>query len=182
MKKRVFVVTVFIALFTLMTGFMVASHAGQNSGDSTLQLSGSLTHAQGADTGVLNLDLGYGYMLTDSLEAGILQYLGYSFIDNADDTWVASTIPYINYYFTGLSQSDSFLPFIGAFIGASYNDDDVTGTIGPQVGFKSFINDSTFLLVKYRYEWFFDELTINDIEDTKSDGNHVVTLGVGFVF
>ncbi|MDY0376553.1 MAG: hypothetical protein RBQ72_12615 [Desulfobacterium sp.] len=34
----------------------------------------------------------------------------------------------------------------------------------------------------YRYEWFFDELTINDIEDTSSDGNHVVTIGLGFVF
>lgn len=182
MKKRSFILTVVIVFFILLTGFMAASYASQSSGDNTMQLSGSFTHAQGADSGVLNLDIAYGRLLTDSIELGLLQYLGYSFIDGGDDIWTASTIPYINYHFSGLSDSGNFLPFIGAFIGASYNDEDTTGTIGPQVGFKSFVNDSTFLLTKYRYEWFFDELTVNDIDDSSSDGNHVVTLGVGFIF
>lgn len=182
MKLKYFIPKVFIVIVMVLVGFVAVSNASQASGDNTLQLSGSFTHSQGADSGVLNLDVAYGRLFTDSLELGILQYLGYSFIDNADDTWVASTIPYINYHFTGLSDSDTFLPFIGAFIGASYNDEDTTGTIGPQLGFKSFVKDSTFILVKYRYEWFFDELTVNDVEDSKSDGNHVVTLGVGFIF
>lgn len=182
MKKRSFIPTVIIVFCMLLMGFVTASSANQSAGDNTLQLSGSFTHSQGADSGVLNLDVAYGRLFTDSLELGILQYLGYSFIDNADDTWVASTIPYINYHFSGLSDSDYFLPFVGAFIGASYNDEDTTGTIGPQLGFKSFVNDTTFILTKYRYEWFFDELTVNDIEDSQSDGNHVATLGVGFIF
>lgn len=157
----------------------VTANAGQSSGDHTLQLSGSITHAEGSDSGVMNLDIGYGYLLTDKLKVGFIQYLGYSFIDGGDDIWTASTIPYVNYY---LSSNDSFQPFLGAFIGASYNEDDVTGTLGPQVGFQSFVNDKTFLLVKYRYEWFFDDLTVNDIDETKSDGTHVGTIGVGFVF
>jgi hypothetical protein len=132
--------------------------------------------------GTLNLEVGYGYFLTQNWELGVQQSLGYSFIDDADDQWVGSTIPYINYNFQGLSTNDTFVPFVGTFIGASYNDDDITGTMGPQLGFKSFVNDRTFIMVKYRYEWFFDELTINDIEDTSSDGNHVVTIGLGFAF
>ncbi|BCS96660.1 hypothetical protein DSLASN_22920 [Desulfoluna limicola] len=182
MKLKYCISRVFIVLFMVLVGLVAVSNASQGSGDNTLQLSGSFTHSQGADSGVLNLDVAYGRLLTDSLEIGILQYLGYSFIDNADDTWVASTIPYINYHFSGSSGSDKFLPFVGAFIGASYNDEDTTGTIGPQLGFKSFVKDSTFILVRYRYEWFFDELTVDDVEDSKSDGNHVVTLGVGFIF
>ncbi len=128
----------------LVAGSIGTSHAVQKKGDSDIQFAGSFIHAQGAESGILNLDLGYGYFVTDNWEIGILQTVGYSFIDDADD--------------------------------------EATGTIGPQVGFKSFITDSTYIMAKYRYEWFFEELSINEVEDTSSDGNHVVTFGVGFVF
>lgn len=171
-----------IGLSVLLAGLSTNVNAAQSKGDHALQFSGGFFHADGADSGTLNLDVGYGYYLTENWEVGILQSLGYSFIDDADDQWVASTIPFINYYFTGLSTNNSFQPFLGAFLGASYNEDDTTGTIGPQLGFKSFISEKTYILFKYRYEWFFDELTIDDIQDTKSDGNHVVSLGLGFIF
>lgn len=182
MKTSHVLATALITICLLTAGLTATARAGQTTGDNALQLSGNLTHTEGADSGVLNLVLDYGHLLTDSLEVGLQQTLAYSFIDGADDQWVASTIPFINFYFNALSKSDAFLPFVGAFIGASYNEDDTTGTVGPQLGFRSFVNDRTFLLVKYRYEWFFDELTVNDIDDTKSDGNHVVTIGVGFIF
>lgn len=182
MKKSYFAAVAFFACFMLLAVSAITVQAAQSKGDSVLQLSGGFIHSQGADVGTLNLDIGYGYFVSNDWEVGLMQTLGYSFIDGADDQWVASTIPYVNYYIRPLSRNDTFLPFIGAFIGASYNEDDVTGTLGPQIGFKSFVNDSTFVSVKYRYEWFFDELTFDDIDDTKSDGNHVVTLGLGFVF
>ncbi len=182
MIKRYAFAACIIGLSMFMAGSAATVNAAPNKGDSSLQFSGSFFHSDGADSGTLNLDVGYGYYLSANWEVGILQSVGYSFIDDADDEWIASTIPFVNYYFTGLSQGDTFQPFIGAFIGASYNDDDATGTIGPQLGFKSFINDTMFVLVKYRYEWFFDDLTIDDIKDTRSDGNHVVSLGLGFVF
>ena len=182
MKSKCCIKIAFIALAMVLVVVAGASHAAQSKGDSTLQLSGGFIHAQGADVGTLNLDLGYGYFVSERWEIGLLQTLGYSFIDGDDDLWVASTIPYFNYHFRGLSTNDAFQPFLGAFLGASYNEDDVTGTVGPQVGFKTFVSDGTFIMVKYRYEWFFEELSINEIEDTSSDGNHVVTLGLGFVF
>ncbi len=182
MYKRYRITTVLLGMAILVAGSAISAGAVQTKGDSSLQFSGGFFHADGADSGTLNLDVGYGYFLNERWEVGVLQSVGYSFIDDADDEWIASTIPFINYHFTGLSTSNAFQPFIGAFIGASYNDDDATGTIGPQLGFRSFINDTTFVLVKYRYEWFFDDLTIDDIKDTRSDGNHVISMGIGFVF
>lgn len=178
MNKKIYLAAA-ISLSILIAG---TTYAAQKKGDSDLQLAGSLFHSQGADYGTLAMDIGYGYYATDNVEVGLLQTVGYIFLEDADDVWTASTIPYVRYYFRGLSVNDTFQPFVGAFIGASYNEDDITGTMGPQVGFKSFINDSTYIVAKYRYEWFFEELSINEVDDTSSDGNHVVTLGVGFVF
>ena len=179
MKHSYGLLAAVISTSIVMTGMITPAQAFQSKGDSTLQLGGGFFHAQGADVGTLNVDLGYGYFFTENLELGVMQTLGYSFIEDGDDQWVASTIPYANYIFR---TKENFQPFIGAFIGASYNEDDITGTIGPQVGFKSFVNDSTYIIVKYRYEWFFDELDYGEVEDNSSDGNHVVSLGVGFVF
>jgi hypothetical protein len=181
MSQSKIVKSLCLAVFLIVAGSM-SSFAAQSKGDSSLQFGGGFFHAQGADSGTLNLDVSYGYFLSENWEFGVMQSVGYVFVDEADDTWGASTIPFINYYFTGLSENDSFQPFVGAFLGASYNENDTTGTIGPQVGFKSYITDKTYVVVRYRYEWFFDELTVDDIENTTSDGNHAVTLGVGFVF
>ena len=182
MKKHYCFKTGVIGISLLITGMAATVQAAQSSGDSALQFGGSFFHAQGADVGTLNLEAEYGYFSSKNWEFGLIQTLGYSFIEDGDDQWSASTIPFVNYHFLGLSTNDVFQPFIGAFIGASYNEDDMTGTLGPQIGFKSFINDSTFISVKYRYEWFFDDLALNNIEDNSSDGNHVVTVGVGFIF
>ncbi|TKB10399.1 outer membrane beta-barrel protein [Desulforhopalus sp. IMCC35007] len=179
MKTHSTLIAAVIGVSMLITGLVTPGQAYQSKGDSSLQLGGGFFHAQGADVGTLNVDLGYGYFLTENWQLGLIQTLGYSFIEDGDDQWVASTIPYVNYNFR---TDESFQPFVGAFIGASYNEDDITGTMGPQVGFRSFVNDSTYIVVKYRYEWFFDELDYDDIEDNSSDGNHVVSLGVGFVF
>lgn len=182
MKKSYCFKAAVIGISLMVTGMAASVQAAQESGDSSLQLGGSFFHAQGADVGTLNLEGAYGYFFSKNLEMGLIQSFGYSFIEDGEDEWAASTIPFINYYFLGLSANDSFQPFIGAFIGASYNENDITGTLGPQVGFNSFINDTTYIVVKYRYEWYFDDLALNTIEDNSSDGNHVVSLGVGFVF
>lgn len=182
MKKIYCFRAVVIGASLLITGMAASLQAAQNSGDNSLQFGGGFFHAQGADVGTLNLEGTYGYFYRKNLELGVIQSFGYSFIDDGEDEWVASTIPFVNYYFLGLSTNDTFQPFIGAFLGASYNENDITGTLGPQIGFNSFINDSTFITLKYRYEWYFDDLALNSIEDNSSDGNHVITLGLGFIF
>ena len=165
----------------LVLCFAVGSYAVQSAGDNEIQLSGGFFHANDTDVGTATLDVSYGYYLTNVWELGIGQTLNYNFIDDASDTWTASTVPFLYYHIRGLSTNDTFQPFLGAFVGAVYNDDDATGTAGPAVGFKAFVNESTFLMTRYRYEWFFNDVELGDVTDT-TRGNHVVTLGLGFVW
>ena len=164
-------------------GFLLAvpGYAAQKAGDNEIQLSGGFNRAQGSDTGTATADVSYAYFLSPSWALGLRQTLSYSFIDDDDDVWTASTVPFLNYHFRGLSLNDRFQPFLGAFAGAVYTEDDATGTIGPNVGFKYFVSDQTFVVARYRYEWFFDELELSSVRNT-SDGNHVVTVGFGFVW
>jgi len=170
----------FFIILALFTAMMVpaAGSTAEAQGDKDIMLSGGFFHSQGSETGTATLDLAFGYYTSECFEIGIRQTLNYIFIDDEDDVWSASTHPFINYYFTGMSK-DTFRPFIGAFAGAVYNEDDATGSIGPAAGFKSFMGENAYLLCQYRYEWYFNDLEVADVTDT-SDGNHVVTLGIGF--
>jgi len=165
----------------LIVCFTTGSYALQSAGNKEIQLSGGFFHAQDTDVGTVTLDASYGYYLTNVWQIGIGQTLNYNIIDNESDTWTASTVPFVNYHFRGLSTNDVFQPFLGVFAGAVYNDEDATGTAGPTVGLKAFLNEKTFLVTKYRYEWFFNEIELGNVTDT-SNGNHVVTLGLGFIW
>lgn len=183
MKKQSFKQLLFVlaASMLLIPSLVANTYGAQSAGDNEIQISGGFFHTQGADVGTATVDIAYGYHLTNTWEIGVAQTFNYNFIDDADDTWTASTIPFVNYHLRGLSLNDNFQPFLGAFLGLIYNDDDVTGTVGPAAGFKVFLNEKTFLVTRYRYEWFFDEIELGDVTDT-SHGNHVVTIGLGFLW
>ena len=177
--KKMIVVSVLALFMNAIMGMQ--GFAAQSAEENALQISGGFFHAQDSDVGTATLSLSYGYFVTRPLEVGVSQSVNYNFVDDGDDTWTASTIPFVNYHFLGLSRDDVFQPFIGMFIGAVYNDDDSTGTIGPNIGFKAFIHEKTYLTMAYRYEWFFEEMELGDVSDTSS-GNHVVTLGLGILW
>lgn len=158
------------------------AHAAQVAGDNAIELSGGFFHANGTDSGTLNLDVSYARFFTPEVEAGLRQTLNYAFVDDREDPWTASTIPYVNYHIRGLTTEDRFQPYIGGFLGAAYNDNDTTFTIGPNVGFKYFVGEQTFIDTRYRYEWFADDLSIGQFEDNRASGNHVVTIGIGYVW
>ena len=52
--------------------------------------------------------------------------------------------------------------------------------MGPLAGLKFFVTDATFVQTAYRYEWFFDSL--DQAGDHSNDGNHVVSIGIGYVW
>jgi hypothetical protein len=72
------------------------------------------------------------------------------------------------------------VPYLGAFIGAAWNDRDATGIVGPQGGIKFFVHNNVFLNLGYRYEIFFKR--VNFIDENSSHGNHVGNIGVGFTW
>ena len=165
-------------VLALLSLFIVRPvYAAPVAGDNEIEASGGLFHAQGSDSGALTADLSYGKYLTPGWELGLRQGLNYNFIDDHRDQWTATTTPFVNYHFV---LSDTFVPFLGAFIGPVWNDRDISGTIGPAAGLKIFLNEQTYLGLRYRYEWFFN--SFKTVADERTDGNHVTTLGIGFVW
>jgi outer membrane protein W len=159
--------------------FSTGAHAFQDAGDKEVEFTGGFSHTSGSNVGTVNADASLGYYVAPRFDVGIRQTLNYNFVDEGGDTWTASTIPFANYYFGTANQN--FRPFIGAFLGAAYTTDDITGTIGPAAGFKYFLTDNTAVVARYRYEWYFDDLTFDDALDT-ADGNHIVTVGMSFLW
>ena len=62
----------------------------------------------------------------------------YNFIDDGNDVWIATTASFVNYHFR---ITDIIVPYLGAFIGAAWNDRDVTGNLGPQAGHQFFVHE-----------------------------------------
>jgi hypothetical protein len=178
MNKNILLGAIF-SLIILPTVHVSESHALPQSGDQEVELSGSLFRPVGQRGGNLNLNGSYGYYLENpAWQIGIRQ--GYNLIHDRDvsDVWNLTTVPYVNYHF---DKWGNVVPFIGTFVGAVYNDEDITGTIGPEAGVKSFLGESTFVSLRYRYEWFFEELDSGDVRDT-TDANHVAILGIGYTW
>lgn len=149
--------------------------------DQEVQAAAGLFHAQGSDVGTLSADVSYGYFFNPVVELGIRQAGNYSFVDDARDRWLLSTAPFLNLHWNQ-DPDQLVVPYLGMFVGAVYNDVDVTGALGPQVGLKFFLNQQTFLNVAYRYEWFWNQIEQGGLTDEADDGNHVGTVGIGFVF
>ena len=104
MKKQILKQMVFVLAISilLIPSLAANTYGAQSAGDNEVQVSGGFFHAQDTDVGTATVDIAYGYYLTNSWEIGVAQTLNYNIIDNADDTWTASTIPFVNYHFRGL--------------------------------------------------------------------------------
>jgi hypothetical protein len=151
--------------------------AGPVANDHEVEVSGGLVHSEGTDTGNLNLDLSYGYYLSPGWQLGLRQALNYNFIEDQTDEWTATTAPFLAYHFR---LTDTVIPHLGGFIGAAWNDRDITGTLGPQVGVKFFFSPQTYVGLRYRYEWFFNKF--ERINNNSDNGNHVFNIGLGYVW
>jgi len=155
--------------------------AGPAPNDDELLLNAGFFHSQDSDFSNVNLDLSWGRFLSSAAwQIGLLQGLNWNIIDGAEDPWAATTAPFVRYHFLGLSEENRVVPFLGAFLGAVWNDDDITGTLGPEAGLKFFVTDQTFLQTRYRYEWFFDDF--ESAGNESDEGNHVISIGIGYVW
>ena len=168
-----------VALFSLIALVLISTpvQSAPVGGDNEIEAAAGFFHAQGSDSGSFNVDVQYGRYLTPGWEIGIRQALNYNFIDDGRDAWVATTTPFLAYNF---HFNDYVIPFLGVAAGAAYNDNDITGTLSPNAGVKIFLSDQTYLGLRYRYEWYFNRL--NRVDDNADSGNHVGTIGIGFVW
>ena len=162
------------AICVLMEGNAAAAPTAQMK---EALVAGGFTHAQGSDSGNLNLDLSLGYYLTPGWQVGFRQALNYNFIDDHRDDWRATTAPFLNYNY---AVTDIIVPYVGGFLGLTWNDRDATGTIGPQAGIKFFVHDAAFLNLGYRYEIFFNNFKA--VDNSSDDGFHVFNIGIGLTW
>lgn len=170
----------------LFAGFLSASTfipealAQPVEGNSELQLNADFFAPQGSSDKSFAASGSYGLFVSDNLEVGVRQSYSGSFPRLQNSRWLAVTSPFMDYHVRGLFEDDKILPYLGVFLGAVWNDKDITGTVGPNAGFKFFVAKQTFLNLNYRYEWFFDEF--KRATDNRSDGNHVAQMGIGFLW
>jgi hypothetical protein len=108
------------AAAVLALAMTAQAHAVQEEGANDIEFAGGFSHTAGSDVGTVNADVAYGYYIAPRLSLGVRQTLNYSFVDNGDDTWTASTIPFVEYSFD--TENPRFRPFVGAFAGAAYNN------------------------------------------------------------
>lgn len=170
-----------VFMFVLLTP-LVAKGA-QAEGDKEFQISGGFFQNQGdASTGAATGLASLGYYISPNWQIGVQQLGSYSLNDDIEDVWTGSTTAFVNHYFWVDKDEGRLQPFLGVFAGLAYSDVDLTGTAGPALGVRYFVNDTTFLVTQYRYEFYFGELDAGDETDDFTDGTHTLTVGFGVIW
>lgn len=177
---RIIILLVVLAILPFVAARANAQPVG---GANEVSGAASFFRPLGTGAGTFNLDAAYGKYFDDPRwQWGIRQSYTLNHDDDTRDVWNAVTAPFINYQFlgediVGVGKPTALVPYLGGFVGAVWNDEDFTGTVGPQAGVKAWFTRSSFVGVQYRYEWFFDEI---EQADEFQDSNHVVTIGFGY--
>ena len=142
-------------------------------GDWEFTLGGGGASDQDFDRGGFGLDASFGYFFTQNFETAIRQNVNFAG-QTDDEEWSGSTRLAADWHFL----LGSFVPFIGANIGIQYNEDASAWGAGPELGFKWYVHERTFIFAMGEYRWFFDDF--DDVEDNADDGAFAFTVGIGF--
>jgi hypothetical protein len=166
-----------LTLILLAAGTFVipaTAFSGYNAGDMEFSLSGSGTSDNDFDSTFLSVEGALGYFFTPVIE-GVLRQ-GVVFADTPEDSdWNGSTRVGVDFNF----PFDRYIPYVGASLGYLYGDSvDEQFVAGPDVGLKSFVNETTFILAAVEYEFLFDDS--DEADEAFDDGRFVYTLGIGF--
>lgn len=177
--KRLMIATAFLALAPFAAQAQSASETfGPSEGSREITLSGTGSNNNDFDTGSFGISGSYGHYFTPAIEGGVRQSINWAGADNRDDTVNGSTRMFADYHF---NTTGRFKPFVGVSLGLTYGDnvnDSAFG--GPEVGFKYYVNSTTFVLVQTEYQFFFDDG--DSAANNFDDGAFAHTVGMGFIF
>jgi hypothetical protein len=177
--KRLLIATAFLALAPFAAHAQSASDiVGPREGSQEITLSGTGSNNNDFDAGSFGISGSYGYFFSPAFEGGVRQTLNWSGADNSDDSMNGSTRLFADYHF---NQTGKFKPFVGLSLGVTYGDGvSDTGFGGPEVGFKYYVNSTTFILAQSEYQFYFDDG--DSAANNFDDGAFVNTIGLGFIF
>ncbi|MFV0476770.1 MAG: hypothetical protein ACK5ME_02915 [Parahaliea sp.] len=151
--------------------------AQPSQGDREFSLSGTGSSDKDFDNSSFGVSGDLGWYTSDRIVWGIRQSASVADVEGDNDFWSGSTRGYLNYQF----GENKARPFIGANLGAVYGDGvEETGFAGLEFGLKYYVLDSTYILGRAEYQFFFD--SGNEAEDAFDDGAWAYTFGIGFNF
>ena len=151
---------------------------GPEQGDWELTLSGNGASDNDFETNTLGVSGSIGKYLTDNVLLGARQSVNWADIgDGSDDLVSGSTRGFADYVF----DLGAFRPYLGVSVGALYGD-GVNDSLaaGPQVGFKYYADENTFIFAQTEYQFAFDSPA--DADEAFDDGGFNHAIGVGFNF
>ena len=143
-------------------------------GDWEFTLGGGGAADQDFDGGTAGLNGSIGYFFNPNFEVALRQSVALDAL-TSDEEWAGSTIVAADWHFT---VGGKFIPFIGVATGATYTEEDIAWSVGPEVGFKYYVHERTFIFLSAEYRWFFDDL--ENIDNNSDDGSFAFLVGVGF--
>lgn len=114
-----------------------------------------------------------GYFFNPNFELALRQNVNYD-AHQQNDEWAGSTRMGADWHFL----LGKFVPFVGANAGLDYDEHHDVWGIGPEVGFKYYVHERTFILAMGEYRWDFDRF--RDVDNNFDDGHFAFTLGIGF--
>ncbi|MFO7965950.1 MAG: hypothetical protein R6U50_18630 [Desulfobacterales bacterium] len=159
---------------TLGAGMASAQDWGFRMGDFELTMQGSGSSDDELDNTVLSVEAGLGYFMSDALELGVRQGIGFVDIEGGDDDWSGSTRGFLDLHF-GIG---GLYPFIGVNFGYLYGDNvNETWIAGPEIGIKGFVSETAFIYGLVEYNVTFDDA--DEVDENFDDGRFVYALGLG---
>ena len=154
----------------------LAAQAQFQAGDYELTLGANAAHGPDLNGVAFSGNGSLGYLLTNQLELGLRQTIGYSDVTGAGggSAWNASTRFALDYHF----DMGRWQPYIGANIGYVYGDGvQDTFEAAPEAGIKFFVNTTTFVYGMAEYQIFFN----HDKGAAFDKGSFVYSLGFGVI-
>lgn len=167
------------SVFALALAGATTAMAQPQAGDWEFTLGGGGESDQDFDSGGAGVNASIGYFFSENFELALRQSAsfdagGFNGPDNADEEWSGSTRLAVDWHFL----LGRFVPFVGANVGMIYTEDDSAWGAGPELGFKYYVHERTFVFGMAEYRWNFDEL--EDVDNNADDGHFAFTVGVGF--
>lgn len=157
-----------------------AASFGPSQGDREFSLSGTGSSDRKFDNTNFGVSGEMGWYLRDHFILGIRQSVNYANIEGEslrDDYWNGSTRGYANLQ----AREGRLRPFGGGSLGVIYGDGvRDSGFAGLEGGLKYYVLQSTYVLGRVEYQWFFRRSS--DAEDAFRDGAFAYTLGLGYNF
>lgn len=116
-----------------------------------------------------------GQYLSESSLWGVRQTVNARDTEGESVKFDGSTRVFYDYHF----GNGKARPFIGASIGGVYGDRvDETFMAGPEIGFKYWVQDKTFITAMAEYQFLFK--SGSDAQDRYDDGVFLYSIGIGF--